>query len=68
MAEKSLFEQLCNEVRSGGFSVLSDRAQAEIIGYINRAMEDGYKRGYDSGVKSTKLVTIPVTAPASFDL
>lgn len=41
----SLWDELVSEARSGGFSVLSDRAQDEIISMIDRAMRYGFERG-----------------------
>jgi hypothetical protein len=49
MPELSKFEQLCNEVESGPFSILSDKAKDEIKRYIRVALADGYDRGLAEG-------------------
>ena len=45
----NIFEETVKEVRTGPFSILSEKAQDRIINMVRLALEDGYIRGFDAG-------------------
>jgi hypothetical protein len=45
---KTVFEEICDEIRNGPYSILSQSAQDGIITLVNKAMQDAYSRGYDA--------------------
>lgn len=47
--KKSVWQEMMDRVKSGPFSILSDRAQDEIRWMVDTAMHDGFERGKQAG-------------------
>lgn len=51
-----VFEELTTELRTGPFSILSEKALDRLVTMIRLAMEDGFKRGEEAGKQATLLL------------
>lgn len=40
------FDEIVSEIRTGPFSILSEKAQDRLVSLMRWAMTDGYDRGY----------------------
>ena len=47
--EPNVYEEISNEIHTGPFSILSEKATDRLLLLVQRAMSDGYQRGYDAG-------------------
>ena len=52
--EKSLFDKYCEEVKTGGLSVLSDKAINNIILMFSALQQDAYQRGVEYGIRKMR--------------
>jgi hypothetical protein len=52
--EKSLFEQYCEEVKTGGLSVLSDKAIHRIILMFSSLQQEAHQRGLEEGIRQMR--------------
>ena len=49
-----LFDEICDEIETGPFSILSEKGKDKIRTWVRQALQDGFDRGLKAGKKERK--------------